>query len=92
MSDEAMTHARRYESNVEDDKTRMQRQLAAEFNHSAGVAADPVIGYMKQTDLEKAIDNLKAQMIAAAKRMDFVEAAQYRDEIFKLQQRLQPKQ
>ena len=92
MSDEAMPHARRYESNVEDDKTRMQRQLAAEFNHSAGVAADPVIGYMKQTDLEKAIDNLKAQMIAAAKRMDFVEAAQYRDEIFKLQQRLQPKQ
>ena len=32
-----------------------------------------------------AIDQLKTQMIEAAKRMDFLEAAQYRDEILKLE-------
>ncbi len=56
-----------------------------EFNSSAGVAADPVVAYMSAKDMQAAIDRLKTQMIEAAKRMDFLEAAQYRDEILKLE-------
>ena len=58
---------------------------AAEFDSSAGVAADPVVAYMGAKEMQAAIDRLKTQMIDAAKRMDFLEAAQYRDEILKLE-------
>ncbi len=57
-----------------------------EFDNSAGVAADPVVAYMSGKDMRAAIDRLKTQMIEAAKRMDFLEAAQYRDEILKLEE------
>jgi len=57
-----------------------------EFDSSAGVAADPIVAYMSTKDMSAAIDRLKTQMIDAAKRMDFLEAAQYRDEILKLEE------
>jgi excinuclease ABC subunit B len=57
-----------------------------EFDTSAGVAADPVVAYMNEKDMQAAIDRLKTLMIEAAKRMDFLEAAQYRDEILKLEE------
>ena len=60
-----------------------------EFDTSAGVAADPVVAYMSGKDMQAAIDRLKTQMIDAAKRMDFLEAAQYRDEILKLEAMLE---
>ena len=63
-----------------------------EFNTSAGVAADPVVAYMSGKDMQAAIDRLKTQMIEAAKRMDFLEAAQYRDEILKLEEMLKDKE
>ncbi|MDR2041589.1 MAG: excinuclease ABC subunit UvrB [Tannerella sp.] len=53
--------------------------------------ADPVIRYMDRAQLEKAIEQTKGQMQEAAKRMDFLEAAQYRDEMFKLQELLEKK-
>ena len=59
-----------------------------EFDGSAGVTADPVVAYMSGKDMQAAIDRLKTQMIEAAKRMDFLEAAQYRDEILKLEEML----
>ena len=65
---------------------------AEEFNTSAGVAADPIVAYMGAKDLQAAIDRLKTQMIDAAKRMDFLEAAQYRDEIVKLEEMLNAKE
>jgi excinuclease ABC subunit B len=46
------------------------------------VAADPVVQYMSVSGLEKAIENLKKQMKAAAKELDFIEAARLRDEMF----------
>ena len=63
-----------------------------EFDSSAGVAADPVVAYMSGKDLQAAIDRLKTQMIEAAKRMDFLEAAQYRDEILKLEEMLKERE
>ena len=62
-----------------------EMRYAEEFDGSAGVAADPVVAYMSSKDMQAAIDRLKTQMIEAAKRMDFLEAAQYRDEIIKLE-------
>ena len=63
-----------------------------EFDTSAGVAADPVVAYMSGKDMQAAIDRLKTQMIEAAKRMDFLEAAQYRDEIMKLEEMLKERE
>ena len=63
-----------------------------EFDSSAGIAADPVVAYMSGKDMQAAIDRLKTQMIEAAKRMDFLEAAQYRDEILKLEEMLKEKE
>lgn len=53
------------------------------------IAADPVIAYMNAGELESMIDSLNAKMIAAAKRTDFIEAAQLRDEMLKLKDRLE---
>jgi excinuclease ABC subunit B len=86
-SDVTRQHARKYESNVVD-MSSLKQQVEAEFDHTAGIAADPVIAYMKPQDLEKTIEYLKSQMVAAAKNMEFIAAAQYRDEILKLQERL----
>jgi len=66
-------------------KPRPEMRYTEEFDNSAGVAADPVVAYMSSKDMQAAIDRLKTQMIDAAKRMDFLEAAQYRDEIIKLE-------
>ena len=52
------------------------------------LASDPVVQYMNQEQLVKAIERVKKQMMEAAKRLDFLEAAQYRDEMLKLQDRL----
>lgn len=66
----------------------LQRQCESEFDHAAGIAADPVVQYMNVNDKKKAIEQLRVQMIEAAKRMDFIEAAQYRDELLKMEQTL----
>ena len=49
------------------------------------IAADPVVQYMSAEGLEKAIEQTKKQMKAAAKELDFIEAARLRDEMFALQ-------
>ena len=55
------------------------------------VAADPVVQYMSISGLEKAIENLKKQMKAAAKDLDFIEAARLRDEMFAFERLLKQK-
>ncbi len=57
----------------------------------ADVAADPVVQYMKPDALKKAIDNNKKLMQKAAKELDFITAAQYRDEIRRLEALLKSK-
>ncbi|UKN01865.1 excinuclease ABC subunit UvrB [Paracrocinitomix mangrovi] len=52
------------------------------------MAADPVIEYMSKDQLEKAIKKSQKDMEAAAKELDFIEAARLRDEMFVLQKRL----
>lgn len=40
---------------------------------------------MNRKQLEKAIERTKKQMLEAAKKLDFIEAAQFRDELVKLE-------
>ncbi|OFY95291.1 MAG: excinuclease ABC subunit B, partial [Bacteroidetes bacterium RIFOXYB2_FULL_35_7] len=55
------------------------------------IAADPVLQYMSKDALMKTIDKTKKTMEKAAKELDFVSAAQYRDELYKLQNLLKEK-
>ena len=52
------------------------------------IAADPVIQYMSKPALEKTIAKTKKAMQTAAKKLEFLEAAQLRDELLKLEKRL----
>ena len=56
-----------------------------------GIAADPVVQYMSRAALEKAIAKTKKAMQDAAKKLEFLEAAQYRDELMKLEDLLKNK-
>ena len=55
------------------------------------IAADPVIQYMNKEAILKAIDSAKTKMEAAAKELDFILAARYRDEMLAYQELLQQK-
>jgi len=52
------------------------------------LAADPVVQYMNTDEIERAIENAKKQMEKAARELDFIEAAKYRDEMFALKELL----
>ena len=54
-------------------------------------AADPIVERMTRQQLEKSIANTAALMKQAAKELDFIQAAQYRDEIARLQEQLELK-
>ncbi len=58
---------------------------------STTMAADPIIRSMTKEELQKSIDNTTALMQQAAKELDFMQAAQYRDEIIRLQKELEEK-
>ncbi len=47
--------------------------------------ADPVAQYMSPAQLEKAINEATDKMIKCAQKMEFTQAAYYRDEVFRLQ-------
>ncbi len=55
------------------------------------VAADPVVQYMSKKALEENIKKVKKAMEKAAKELDFIQAAQYRDEMYELQKMLENK-
>ena len=52
------------------------------------LAADPIIGYLTRDQLEKMIADTESNMKKAAKELDFIAAAQYRDELFALRDKL----
>ena len=54
-------------------------------------AADPIVVRMTRPQLEKSIANTTKLMKEAAKKLDFIQAAQYRDEIVRLQKELELK-
>lgn len=53
------------------------------------IAADPIIAYMDKPALEKAIVKTEKDMMRAAKNMEFMDAARFRDELEVLKKRLE---
>ena len=63
-----------------------------EYMHSVDIAADPVIPYMNDEEMQRAINRLRSDMVQAAKNMDFMEAARMRDELMKMELLLKERQ
>lgn len=72
-----------------DTKASTSVQYANEFTTTVDIAADPVVGYMNAEELQRSINRLRGEMLAAAKDMEFITAAKLRDEIIQLEQRLE---
>ncbi|MBP3943189.1 excinuclease ABC subunit UvrB [Sphingobacteriaceae bacterium WQ 2009] len=73
------------------DFNGVEQKIYVEPDPSKAIAADPVMQYMSEKDLKKAIDNVRKQMEKAAKEMDFLQAAKLRDEMFSLEQLMESK-
>ena len=58
---------------------------------TSGIAADPIIEHLTRPQMEKLIAETTRKMKEAAKQLDFLQAAQYRDEIIRLQKELELK-
>ena len=69
----------------------MAAQQAYMEPDSAAFAADPIEERMSREQLKKSIENTTALMKQAAKELDFLQAAQYRDEVIRLQSMLDMK-
>ncbi|GAE81951.1 excinuclease ABC subunit UvrB [Bacteroides reticulotermitis] len=55
------------------------------------IAADPIVQYMTKPQMEKSIERTRKLMQEAAKKLEFIEAAQYRDELLKLEDMMKEK-
>lgn len=58
---------------------------------SPNIAADPVVQYMSKAQLEKSMERTRKLMQEAAKKLEFIEAAQYRDELHKMEDLMKEK-
>jgi excinuclease ABC subunit B len=70
------------------------RELRREYGMAptgSTMAADPIVARMTRQQMEKYIAEMQQQMKEAAKRLDFIQAAQYRDEIVRMQKELEMK-
>lgn len=59
-----------------------------EYTSTVDIAADPVIPYMSAAEMQRSINRMRTEMVAAAKNMEFMEAARLRDEIVKMEELL----
>ena len=59
---------------------------------TTNIAADPVVKYMSVPAIEKSIAHARREMEKAAKELAFIEAAQWRDELIRLEDRLKEMQ
>jgi excinuclease ABC subunit B len=75
------------DSKENKDKTSVRYDTGVEMS----IAADPIVEYMTEKQLQKAIEKSKSDMMKAAKNMEFTEAARLRDEMFMLQTKLKEK-
>lgn len=75
----------------EQENEKPTARMAYIEPESAAFAADPIVERMTRPQLEKSIANTTKLMKEAAKRLDFIQAAQYRDEIIRLQKELELK-
>lgn len=76
-------------ANVPDKQSETAPIAYIPQHEEATFAADPIIARMTRPQIEKAIDYNTSLMKDAAKNLDFLQAAQYRDEIARLQELLE---
>jgi excinuclease ABC subunit B len=76
------------QTSVADAKKGEFSNYADQTKESLSIAADPVFDYMSKDNIQKAIKETEKSMMRAAKDMDFLEAAKYRDQIEELKKRL----
>ncbi len=94
---EATAHSPRgRQMNAKDKRQPAKKQTraaavpyASEYSTTVDIAADPVVPYMTRDELQRSINRLRSDMLAAAKDMEFITAARLRDEIIKLETRLE---
>lgn len=77
-------------SNKELEELRQESHAYIEPMGS-NVAADPIVQYMSKPQMQKSIDRTRKMMQEAAKKLEFIEAAQYRDELLKLEDLMKEK-
>ncbi|MCC7453320.1 MAG: excinuclease ABC subunit UvrB [Crocinitomix sp.] len=68
--------------------SRAQEVMYETNSVEIAMAADPVLEYMTKDQLQKTFKKVKSDMEAAAKKLDFIEAARLRDEMFVLENKL----
>ena len=78
-------------SATSSDAKELQRSAYNSKQELNAFAADPIVQRMTRPQLEKSIAETTRLMKEAAKRLDFLQAAQYRDEIIRLQKELELK-
>ena len=71
--------------NADKEEVKTQTPKAYIEPEKISIAADPVVQYMSKPQMEKAIERARKQMQEAAKKLEFIEAAQYRDELLRLE-------
>ena len=71
--------------------SKVEPNAYIEPDNSQSIAADPIVQYMTKNALEKAIAKTRKAMQDAAKKLEFLEAAQLRDELIKLEDILKTK-
>ncbi len=76
---------------VEKSEKNQLAKMYSEETVTTAIACDPVVEYMTAEQLQKNIERTRKLMQEAADKTDFIEAAQYRDEMFKLQELLKNK-
>lgn len=62
-----------------------------DIENSISLVADPIVQLMSKSELEKSIENSRKNMLKAAKKHDFNEAARLRDEMYGLEKVLKEK-
>ncbi|MEG2332421.1 MAG: excinuclease ABC subunit UvrB [Bacteroides sp.] len=77
-------------SNKELEELRQESHAYIEPT-GGNVAADPIVQYMSKPQMQKSIDRTRKMMQEAAKKLEFIEAAQYRDELLKLEDLMKEK-
>ncbi len=79
-------------SSKDDDKYIGKSGLKAYVEpERMNIAADPVMNYMTKPQMEKSIERTRKLMQESAKKLDFIEAAQYRDELLKMEDMMKEK-
>ncbi|MFI3296637.1 MAG: excinuclease ABC subunit UvrB [bacterium] len=72
---------------TKEDKT-IKPKVYIEPEDRLTIAADPIMQYMTNESIEKSIKRARRKMEEAAKKLDFIEAAQWRDEMINLEKNI----